>query len=436
MKIFFKNTHILFVAVSILILFSGKLFAGKKDAIVLKEIISYHVTDIDKIAYKVYRKIQINNKDGEGYSQIVIHENDYKKLKKVKGEITDKNGKRLKKIKKNDFQFSNLESWYMVRADAWKKFYIYKPHSYPYTIEYEYEVEMKSVFHGIRWMPQTDVPVISSEFILKVNNNFKFKTHSIGIDVEPKVGKGFDETTYMYSLFNIKKRELDDYMPPEDKLQTALYIIPEEFTLGDYTGSYESWGTFTDFIRELIKGRYNLNEKTKAKVRDLVKDAVSDREKIDILYRFLQDRTRYQAIYLDIGGFQPHFAQDVYNNCYGDCKDLSTLMISMLDAVGIKAYPTLILTRDEGVVREDLILSQFNHFIAMVPLQNDTLWLENTADYRWAGDLSYTDEDCSVLVILDDGYKIIKTPISKSSENLYITKFNGKLNSYGIMNFS
>ncbi|MCK5075132.1 MAG: hypothetical protein KAR38_02100, partial [Calditrichia bacterium] len=79
---------------------------------------------------------------------------------------------------------------------------------------------------------------------------------------------------------------------------------------------------------------------------------------------------------------------------------------------------------------------QFNHVMAMVPLENDTLWLENTADYRIAGDLSYNDEGCNVLIVFDDGYKFIKTPESKYSDNKWITKFNGTLNAHGFLNFN
>ena len=39
-----------------------------------------------------------------------------------------------------------------------------------------------------------------------------------------------------------------------------------------------------------------------------------------------------------IGGWQAHYAGDIYRNRYGDCKDKTTLLISMLQAVGIRAY--------------------------------------------------------------------------------------------------
>jgi transglutaminase-like putative cysteine protease len=52
---------------------------------------------------------------------------------------------------------------------------------------------------------------------------------------------------------------------------------------------------------------------------------------------FMQQQIRYVAIEIGIGGLQPHPAEDVFRSRYGDCKDKATLMITMLDSVGIRA---------------------------------------------------------------------------------------------------
>jgi len=52
---------------------------------------------------------------------------------------------------------------------------------------------------------------------------------------------------------------------------------------------------------------------------------------------FMQQQIRYVGIEIGIGGLQPHLAEDIFRSRYGDCKDKATLMITMLDAVGIRA---------------------------------------------------------------------------------------------------
>ncbi len=38
---------------------------------------------------------------------------------------------------------------------------------------------------------------------------------------------------------------------------------------------------------------------------------------------------------MGIGGYQPHFAADIFRNRYGDCKDKATLLSAMLSTVGV-----------------------------------------------------------------------------------------------------
>ena len=52
---------------------------------------------------------------------------------------------------------------------------------------------------------------------------------------------------------------------------------------------------------------------------------------------FMQQQIRYVGIEIGIGGLQPHSAEDIFRSRYGDCKDKATLMITMLDAVGIRS---------------------------------------------------------------------------------------------------
>ncbi|MFP5228483.1 MAG: DUF3857 domain-containing transglutaminase family protein [Acidobacteriota bacterium] len=59
--------------------------------------------------------------------------------------------------------------------------------------------------------------------------------------------------------------------------------------------------------------------------------------RLDQVATFMQQQIRYVAIEIGIGGWQPHPAEDVFRSRYGDCKDKATLMIAMLDAVGIRA---------------------------------------------------------------------------------------------------
>ena len=82
---------------------------------------------------------------------------------------------------------------------------------------------------------------------------------------------------------------------------------------------------------------------------------------------FMQQNIRYVGIEIGIGGLIPHPAVDVFRNRYGDCKDKATLLISMLDAVGVRATWVMVDT-DRGVVDPRTPSLIGNHMIAAIEI--------------------------------------------------------------------
>jgi hypothetical protein len=117
----------------------------------------------------------------------------------------------------------------------------------------------------------------------------------------------------------------------------------------------------------------------------------------------------------------------VFLNKYGDCKDLTTLMIGMAREVGINAYPVLVKTRNEGIVYPDFPSDQFNHVICLVSLENDSMWLECTVDNLQAGELPPQDEGCFVLVLSALGGKLVQTPLGDPKKNGVTSRIEGTL---------
>src|SRR6202008_2631020 len=73
----------------------------------------------------------------------------------------------------------------------------------------------------------------------------------------------------------------------------------------------------------------------RAKAAELTKGMTDDAAKLRALYSFVSTQYRYIGIAFGIGRFQPHAAEDVLSNNYGDCKDKHTLLASLLQASGI-----------------------------------------------------------------------------------------------------
>ncbi len=143
--------------------------------------------------------------------------------------------------------------------------------------------------------------------------------------------------------------------------------------------SFQSWEEIGAWYGNLQQERVKPSPEIRAKAAELTKDAADDNAKLHAIYNYVSTQFRYIGVGFGIGRYQPHSAAEVLANQYGDCKDKHTLLASLLDAVGIKAYPALINSSRE--LDPDVPSPmQFDHVITAVPQGKDFLWLDSTAE--------------------------------------------------------
>lgn len=391
----------------------------------------YTVYKETKAVYRVHQVIHIYKPGGDKYARLKVYENKFSKCKKLKASIWTLDGQLLKKVKKKEFDVRTfLRDGVLYQEDVKVREADLSWNTYPYKVEFEYEIEFSSLFFWDDWLPQRSIPVLKSTYTLILkNDNIDFRTYYLSDSIamsETHTKKGRKIT---WELTNIEPAEDSDWISHTEDV--GILFSPVTFKLADYTATFDSWENIARWYYTLAQGRYTLPQAVRERVLEITAGVEDERAKVEILYRFLQDYTRYVAIYLGIGGWQPNPASSIYHRKYGDCKDLTTLMVAMLKQVGINAYPALTPTRDYRLLIEDFPSNQFNHCIAFVPLTNDTLWLECTADYLAAGDLPATVEGAKVLVVGWNKGEIVQTPVSPATENRWWSAVQGRLTSQG-----
>lgn len=197
--------------------------------------------------------------------------------------------------------------------------------------------------------------------------------------------------------------------------------------------SIADWSDVYTWYKELAKGRYTPDAEIEAKVQHLTRDMRTDAAKIRAIYNFVASTIRYVGIELGQSAYQPSYATEVFQMQYGDCKDKTTLLISMLDLAGIKAYPCLISMAPRERVDTTLpFLSQFNHVIAAVPTGTDTyIWLDTTAATCSYGDLPYSTQGRTGFLISDTRGLFVETPIFPPASNRLVSTTELTLNGEG-----
>jgi tetratricopeptide (TPR) repeat protein len=174
--------------------------------------------------------------------------------------------------------------------------------------------------------------------------------------------------------------------------------------------TFDSWDAFAAWWRNLYQDKMVLSDETKAFVKKLVANAPDVREKARRVYEFCSRKVRYVGIEYGDAGYEPHKAEEVFFNRYGDCKDQAILLVSMLREIGIAAYPVLIPTDDAYDLQEKTVASYFDHAIACAQINGERVYMDPTASTAQFGVLPTADQDRGVLVFTDKGYEIARTP--------------------------
>src|SRR5256886_7370621 len=131
----------------------------------------------------------------------------------------------------------------------------------------------------------------------------------------------------------------------------------------------------------------------------------------------------------DRPGYEPHDVKLTFENKYGVCRDKAALLVSMLRAAGLKAFPVLV---NVGSKKDaDVPDAGFNHAIVGVELKkNDIILMDPTAENT--KDLLPSYEcDQSYLVCRPEGDVIRTSSIVPAEQNMMRVKTTASLDSAG-----
>jgi tetratricopeptide (TPR) repeat protein len=187
--------------------------------------------------------------------------------------------------------------------------------------------------------------------------------------------------------------------------------------------SIKEWDSVYTWYKDLAKGRYTPDADIAAKVQQLTDNLMTEDAKIRAIYHFVATNIRYVGIELGQSAYQPSPATEVFQMQYGDCKDKTTLLISMLDLAGIKAYPVLLSIAPYERVDTTLpSLSQFNHMVTAIPTGPDTyIWLDPTSTTCSYGDIPYNTQGRTGFLISDTHGEFVETPVYPPESNRLVS---------------
>ena len=154
------------------------------------------------------------------------------------------------------------------------------------------------------------------------------------LSFSPWIERVEDGTKYTWEFNNVPEIITEPSMSPYIEITPYLCIS----SLDDWQEVYNWWGS-------LVVDKVNIDKAIEEKTQELIKDKNTQEEKAKAIYHWVASKIRYVGVEYGEAGFEPHYATEIFKNKYGDCKDQTMLLISMLRYAGISAYPVLIGTK-------------------------------------------------------------------------------------------
>lgn len=366
------------------------------------------------------RIVTVLNSKGEDAANFTCSCDRFVSLQKFSAEICNAYGQVVRKIKKADLKMTEYST--SLATDNYTYYYECSSPSYPYTVKYEWDMKDKNGLIGFYpFMPQIQYyqSVMKASYSLQTPADFpcRYKAIHTDVPVERETTESGDIVTKV-SLDSLKAIEIERFNPDFGEIVPYIYFAPTAFTYDGSQGEMDTWKNFGIWQKNLLVGRAELTDETKAKLHALTDGYTTKREKVKAIYDYLGETTRYVSIQLGIGGLQPIAAADVCRAGFGDCKGLSNYARAMLRELGIDSHYTAISTTNERLLSDFASANQMNHVILQVPLEGDTLWLECTAPQSVPfGYVSSNIAGHDALLIDEEGGKLCRLPMYPDSLN-------------------
>lgn len=218
----------------------------------------------------------------------------------------------------------------------------------------QWSVPIEHVYYRVLW---------PSSNPLHIRNHFT--------DIKPVKTVGAKFTEYVWKRDNIAEKIRDE--------KTPTWYDPYQ---GVYLSDMENWKDVADWALPLYQTG-NISSEQRAVIDRILLNSSTPEQKLLTALQFVQDEVRYLGIEMGDRSHKPNAPDVVLKQRFGDCKDKSLLLVSLLRAMDIEAFPTLVHTDWGQGIKEMLPTpNAFNHVIVQVQVNGETHWLDPTRTYQ------------------------------------------------------
>jgi len=389
------------------------------NSVLIDELVEVDVTNIAKMRTKTRRVVAVLNPLGKNDVSMYEYYDKNSRVKKIEARVYNAMGDEISRFRKRDF-IDVSRTGNNMYADSRMLYVNYTPSNYPYIVVFESETESGDSAFILPWQPLGGYAESTQKSVFKIkfdqNNTLHYSPKNID-NFDISISEKDNELTF--TATNLKSVRYEEHSPSHRNILPYIKIALKNFNLKGTAGTNDGWQKFGSWVdAELLSDVMELPEGTKAKVRDLVAAETTNEGKARKIYQFVQDKVRYISIQIGIGGWKPMPASEVDKLSYGDCKALTIYTKSLLDAVDVPSYYTLVNAGENILeVEDDFAMLWFNHAILAIPDGEEFTWLECTSQDTPYGYIAEFTDDRDVLIMTPEGGKIVRTKVYEAEES-------------------
>ncbi|MEJ2539533.1 MAG: DUF3857 domain-containing protein [Gemmatimonadota bacterium] len=187
-------------------------------------------------------------------------------------------------------------------------------------------------------------------------------------DQEPTVRRAGGTTEYVWDLRDTEPVVWERSTPAWYRASPAVQI-----------SDFGSWSRVAAWGRRLFDVDTDLPDELVRLATELQESESEPLARAEAALRFTQDEIRYLAVALGENSHRPYPPSLVLDRRYGDCKDKSLLLVTLLRAMGIEAHPALVSTvYREHVADFDPSAGVFDHVVVVIRMDGEEYWVDPT----------------------------------------------------------
>jgi hypothetical protein len=402
-------------------------FGDGTAAVIVGDWKDFNVDATGKFVLTERRAIRVlNRRSAEQYLTAAGQENNDTKVTSIQSWAISPSGRVTQSAKKDLITKANYPGFYLFSDDQVKMINIPGAEDGS-LVGFEVVTQGRNVIDGDFFPMEEEIPVRQGELHISVPSGSIrwFVNHPDRVEVVNQSSNG--------ATFRTVNRPGISYEPDAPPFTSlAAQVVVNYDSKG--SSALQSWEEAGRVNHELYTDAEKPGPEIVSQVETLASGKPDELSKIDALYDFVSRQIRYVAVEIGIGGYQPHPAIDVYKNRYGDCKDKATLLVTMLDHIGLRGYPALVGTR--GDVEADPkvpTLATFDHVIVALPVpaslrpaverfpaydpQSQILWIDPTSESDPLGQVPAMDQGVFALISYPDHGDLRRIPETPPEQN-------------------